>query len=55
MEHSLNLGPEKRLEAHIALERKGGVMNKADGPINSLALPKETMSPRKPTLKHKKA
>lgn len=30
-------------------------MNKADGPINSLALPKETMSPRKPTLKHKKA
>jgi len=45
MEHSLNLGPKRRLEAHITLERSGGATNIADGPINFPALPKETMSP----------
>nr|POE58002.1 hypothetical protein CFP56_32777 [Quercus suber] len=54
-EHNINLGPERRLGAHIAFERCGGATNTTDGPTNSLALPKETISPQMPSTEHKEA
>nr|POE46145.1 hypothetical protein CFP56_54253 [Quercus suber] len=55
MKQNLNVGSKQKMEAHTVLEKRGGVTNKVDGPIDSPILQKENLSPRESIVKHKEA